>query len=95
MSYGRMIERIADLMGVGRTPLRLRASATPVASAVVSALSEQPLELVRPLMHSLEHDLLPRDDEARRIYGFRTRSFDRAVEHALREWETLEPLAAR
>jgi uncharacterized protein YbjT (DUF2867 family) len=95
MSYGQMIERIAELMGVGRTSVRLRASATPVASAVVSAVSEQPLELVRPLMYSLEHDLLPRDDEARRIYGLRPRSFDRAVEHALAEWEALEPLAAR
>jgi uncharacterized protein YbjT (DUF2867 family) len=95
ISYGQMIERIAELMGVGRTPVRLRASATPVASALVSALSDQPLELVRPLMYSLEHDLLPRNDDARTIYGLRARSFDRAVEHALAEWETLEPLAAR
>jgi len=95
MSYGEMIERIADLMGVGRTPLRIRASATPLASAVVSALVEQPLELVRPLMYSLERDLLPRSDEARDLYGFRLHSFDRAVEHALADWETREGLAAR
>jgi uncharacterized protein YbjT (DUF2867 family) len=95
MSYGEMIERIADLMGVGRTPLRLRASATPLASAVVSAIVEQPLELVRPLMYSLERDLLPRSDEARELYGFRIHSFDRAVEHALADWEMREPLGAR
>lgn len=95
LSYGRMIERIADHMGVGRTPLRLSASATPVASAVVSAVVDQPLELVRPLMYSLERDLLPRDDQARSLYGIRVHSFDRAVEHALAEWETLEELAAR
>ena len=95
LSYGRMIERIAELMGVGRTPLRLGASATPMASAMVSALADQPLELVRPLMYSLEHDLLPRSDEAPGIYGLRPRSFDRAVEHALAEWESREPLAAR
>jgi uncharacterized protein YbjT (DUF2867 family) len=95
MSYGEMIERIADLMGVGRMPVRLGASATPVASAVVSAIVDQPLELVRPLMYSLERDLLPRDDEARRLYGVRVHSFDRAVEHALREWESREELAAR
>jgi uncharacterized protein YbjT (DUF2867 family) len=95
MSYGQMIERIADLMGVGRTPVRLRASATPLASAVVSAIVDQPLELVRPLMYSLERDLLPRNDEARRLYGFRVHSFDRAVEHALAEWESREELAAR
>jgi uncharacterized protein YbjT (DUF2867 family) len=95
MSYGEMIERIADLMGVGRTPLRLRASATPLASAVVSAIVEQPLELVRPLMYSLERDLLPRSDEARELYGFRIHPFDRAVERALADWETREELAAR
>ena len=95
ISYGQMIERIAELMGVGRTPVLLSASATQTASAVVSAVTEQPLELVRPLMYSLEHDLLPRNDDARAIYGLRPRSFDRAVEHALAEWEALEPLAAR
>ena len=90
-----MIERIAESMGVGRTPVPLRASATLAASAVVSAVTEQPLELVRPLMYSLEHDLLPRNEDARTVYGLRPRSFDRAVEHALAEWETLEPLGAR
>jgi uncharacterized protein YbjT (DUF2867 family) len=95
LSYGEMIERIADLMGVGRAPLRLRGSATSVASAVVSAIAGQPLELVRPLMYSLERDLLPRDDAARELFGIRLHSFDRAVEHALGEWEASEGLAAR
>ena len=59
-------------------------------------MTGQPLELVRPLMESLEHDLLPRDaEEAPRLYGIRPRRFDRAVEHALAEWESREPLAAR
>jgi uncharacterized protein YbjT (DUF2867 family) len=95
LSYGQMIERIADLMGVGRMPVRLRASATLAASAVVSRITQQPLELVRPLMYSLEHDLLPRSDEAPGIYRLTPRGFDRAVEHALAEWEALEPLGAR
>jgi len=96
LSFGAMIERIAELMGVGRTPLGLRPSLTPPASAIVSAVTDQPLELVRPLMESLESDVLPRDpDEASRLYGLRPRSFERAVEHALHEWEAVEPLAAR
>lgn len=95
VSYGAMIERIAWHMGVGRTPIRLRARQTPAASAVVSAIVGQPLELVRPLMESLEHDLLPRDDRARELYGLRLRTFDRAVERALRDWERGEELAAR
>src|SRR5436190_3201023 len=96
LSYAEMIDRIAELMGVGRMPVGLRRSLTPPASALVAAVSEQPLELVRPLMESLESDVLPRDpEEAPRLYGLRPRPFDRAVEHALAEWESREPLAAR
>jgi uncharacterized protein YbjT (DUF2867 family) len=96
LSYGAMIERIADLMGVGRTPIRLNVSQTPAASAVVAGIVGQPVELVRPLMESLEHDLLPRPDAgASAVYGIRGYPFDRAVEHALRDWERTEELAAR
>jgi uncharacterized protein YbjT (DUF2867 family) len=96
VSYGEMIDRIAEEMGVGRMPVGVGATMTSSASAVVSAVSEQPLELVRPLMESLEHDLLPRDaDEAPRMYGIRPLSFERAVERALAELERTEGLAAR
>jgi uncharacterized protein YbjT (DUF2867 family) len=96
MTYGRMIERIAEAMGVGRLPVGLGRSLTPPASAVVAAVTGQPLELVRPLMESLETDLLPRDGEdAPRLYGIRPHSFERALDHALAEWERLEPLGAR
>src|SRR3954452_2234113 len=97
LSYGAMIERIADVMGVGRMPIRLGISQTPTASAVVAGIVGQPVELVRPLMESLEHDLLPRTDaNARDVYdGIDGHGFDRAVEHALREWEREEELTAR
>jgi uncharacterized protein YbjT (DUF2867 family) len=96
LSYGEMIDRIAVAMGVGRVRLALGASLTPTASALVAAVTGQPLELVRPLMQSLESDVLPRDpDAAPRLYGIRTRPFDRAVDHALRDWEEVEELAAR
>ncbi len=95
LTYGAMIERIADAMGVARVPLRLGLTQTPAASAVVAAVVGQPVELVRPLMESLEYDLLPRDRDAQRIFDLRPHGFDRAVEHALREWEATEELAAR
>jgi uncharacterized protein YbjT (DUF2867 family) len=95
LSYGTMIERIAVALGVGRLPVPLPASQTAAASAVVAAVVGQPIELVRPLMQSLETDLLPRDDRAQEIFGLRRHSFDRAVEHALREWEDDEELGAR
>ena len=96
MTYGDMIERIAEAMGVGRVPLGFNRSLTPPASAVVAAVTGQPLELVRPLMESLESDLLPRDpDEAPRLYDLRPHPFERALNHALAEWERAESLGAR
>ena len=96
MTYGRMIEQIAEAMGVGRLPLGFKRSLTPPASAVVAAVTGQPVELVRPLMESLETDLLPRDPgEAPRIYGIRPHRFDRALDHALGDWERAEVLGAR
>jgi uncharacterized protein YbjT (DUF2867 family) len=96
VSYGAMIERIAEQMGVGRLPIGLRVTLTPPASAVVAAITDQPLELVRPLMESLEHDLLPHDAAATAdLYGIRPIGFERAVERALADWESHEKLAAR
>jgi uncharacterized protein YbjT (DUF2867 family) len=95
LTYGQMIERIAETMGVGRVPIGIGTSMTPPASALVARVTGLDLELVRPLMESLEYDLLPRNDDARELFGIRPRRFERAVEHALAEWETMHPLAAR
>ena len=95
LTYGEMIERIAEAVGVGRLRLPLPVSQTPAASAVVAAVVGLPVELVRPLMQSLETDLLLRDDQAQEIFGLRRHTFNRAVEHALREWEDDEELGAR
>ena len=96
VTYAQMIERIAESMGVGRVPLSLGVSMTPPAAAVVASVTGLDLELVRPLMESLEYDLLPRRDaDAHGVIPVRLHRFDRAVEHALAEWETIQPLAAR
>jgi uncharacterized protein YbjT (DUF2867 family) len=95
LTYGEMIERIADVMLVGRLPVRLGFNATPVASRVAAAIAGEDHALIGPLMEALTGDLLPRDDRAAQLLGVRLHSFDAAVEHALREWEAVEPLAAR
>ncbi len=95
LSYGDMIRRIAELMGVGRSPVGLGTAQTPAAAAVVSAVTGQPVELVRPLMESLATDLLPRNGDAAKLFGISPRPFARAVDHALAEWERSEPLVAR
>jgi hypothetical protein len=43
----------------------------------------------------LEGDLLVADNRAIELLGVRLHSLDAAIEHALREWEATESLAAR
>jgi hypothetical protein len=95
LSYGEMIERIADLMLVNRPSVGLGVSITAVTARVAAAIAKEDPELVLPLMQSLGGDLLPHDDHAAELLGVRLHSFDSAVEHALSEWEASEPLAAR
>jgi hypothetical protein len=92
-----MIERIRDLLILGRPGVRLPISVTGVASRVAAAIAGEDPEFIATLMGSLGHDLLPRDDDAPALLGVRPHRFDRAVEHALYEWEQLEPgtVAAR
>ena len=63
VSYGELIERIADLMLVDRPALRFkRLSVTPIASRVAAVIAGEQWQLVGPLMESLDTDLLPEDD---------------------------------
>ena len=95
LTYGAMIERIRDLMIVGRPRVDVNLTATPVASRVAAAIAGEKPELIGPLMEGLGTDLLPRRDHAADVLGVRLHRFDAAVEHALREWESTEPLRAR
>ena len=95
MTYANMISRIADSLMVRRRSISLDLTLTPVASVVAAAIAGEDPALISPLMESLEHDLLPRDDEAAGAFGVRLHSFEAAVERALRDWEGAEELAAR
>jgi uncharacterized protein YbjT (DUF2867 family) len=87
MSYGDMLDRIADVMMIDRPALRLGFNLTPVASVVAAAVAGEDPGLIEPLMESLEHDLLPRDDDAAAVFGVRLHRFEAAVERALRDME--------
>jgi uncharacterized protein YbjT (DUF2867 family) len=96
LSYGEMVERIAELMLVNRPSIGLGVSVTPLTARVAAAIAGEQPELVLPLMGSLRSDLLPAAAlEAAELFGVRLHSFDSAVESALAEWEAREPLAAR
>lgn len=96
VTFGELVLRVAEHLGVPRFPLPLPGHHTPISAPIVSRLTGLPVALVRPLMESLESDIVPRDRRAvTDIYGIRTRPLDRAIEHALGCWEAEEPLAAR
>ena len=95
VSYEQMLERIADAMLVSRPRIGLSFALTPVAAQVAAAIAGEDSGLIEPLMESLEHDLLPRHDDAAAAFGVRLHRFDAAVERALRDWEETEEVAAR
>ena len=96
VTYGELIERIADLMLVDRPGVRFkRLSATPIASRVAALVAGEQWELIGPLMESLDTDLLPSQAEAAPLLDVRLHSLDAAIEHALADWERDEQLAAR
>ena len=95
MSHGEMMQRIADLMLVARPKIDLGFSLTAIAAPVAAALAGEDLGLIEPLMESLEHDLLPRDELAAEAFGVRLHSFDAAVERSLRGLEARMEVRAR
>jgi len=96
VSYGELIDRIGEHMLVSRPTIAFkRLTVTPIASRVAAVIAGEDYELVGPLMESLETDLLAADTHASDLLGVRLHSLDSAIEHALREWEATEALAAR
>jgi uncharacterized protein YbjT (DUF2867 family) len=95
VTYGELVTRIRDALLVGRPPVRLGFSLTPVASRVAAAIAGEDHALIGPLMEGLEGDLLPRDDRAADLLGVRLHRLDAAIERALRDWEATEVLRAR
>jgi uncharacterized protein YbjT (DUF2867 family) len=90
MSYGEMLDRIADVMMLERPTLRLGFNLTPVASVMAAAIAGEDPGLIEPLMESLEYDLLPRHPDAADAFGVRLHRFEAAVERALRDMEEEE-----
>jgi uncharacterized protein YbjT (DUF2867 family) len=96
VTYAELIDRIRDHLLVSRATISLRRiTAMPIASRISAVIADEDYDLIGPLMESLGKDLVPHDNQAARLLGVKPHSLDAAIEHALREWETAEPLAAR
>lgn len=101
LSYGEMIRRIAELLLLARPAVEMSVSGTPLTARVAAVITGEDRELVSALMASLQGDLLPGGEDgsshlwAAEMLGVDLHSFDSAVERSLREWESIEELAAR
>jgi uncharacterized protein YbjT (DUF2867 family) len=96
VSYGELIHKIRDHMLIDRPTVHFkRLTVTPIASRLASVIAGEDPELIGPLMESLDSDLLLRDNRAAALLGVRMHSLDAAIDRALRDWEAVEPLAAR
>jgi uncharacterized protein YbjT (DUF2867 family) len=95
LTYGELLERIAALLLLRRPTLTVGLTMTPLTARLAAALAHEDPEFILPLMESLRSDLLPAEDHAAELLGVRLHSPDAAIECALREWEAVEPLAAR
>ena len=93
MTYGELIERIADAMLVGRPPLGLDCHADAAGAVVVAAAvaGEDPA-LIGPLMEGPRARPAPARRRRAGASAFGCTRFDAAVERALREWERDEEL---
>lgn len=95
VTYFELIDRIRDALLVDRFTIGLGFNITPVASVLAARVAGAEHALVGPLMQGLDGDLLPRDERARELFALRPHSLDAALERALRDWESAEPLRAR
>ena len=96
LSYRQLIERIRDLMVLGRPTFGLPGlSLTPIASRVAALIASEDPGFIGPLMESLDSDLLLDGTRAAELLEVRRHRLDAAIEHALGAWEQNEPLRAR
>jgi uncharacterized protein YbjT (DUF2867 family) len=96
LTYRQLIERIRDLMVLGRPSFGLPGlTLTPIAARIAALVAGEDPGFIEPLMESLDSDLLLDGTRAADLLGVRRHRLDAAIEHALAKWEREEPLSAR
>jgi uncharacterized protein YbjT (DUF2867 family) len=95
VTFAQLVERIRDELLLGRPRIDVPVTMNALGSRIAAAIAGEDHGLVGPLMGSLTADLLPRDDRAAALFGVRVHTLIAAVQHALREWESVEELAGR
>ncbi len=85
LSYGELLARFADVAGLDRLQVPLPVAPSGVVGEAVAALTGIPRSTIRALVRSLGHDMVVRDDAARRDLdpGVAYLSLDDAIRRAL------------
>jgi uncharacterized protein YbjT (DUF2867 family) len=97
LSYEQLLGEIAQAMLVERPIARIGCESDELIARLAAAIAGEEPELIIPLMEGLAGDLLPRTppEQTAAIFGVQLHTLQSAIEHALRRWEEVEPLAAR
>jgi uncharacterized protein YbjT (DUF2867 family) len=95
LTYEALLQRLAESLLVHRPTVTVGVGLTRLTARLAAALSDEDAELTAALMDGLQSDLLPSAEDSADLLGVRLHPLDAAIEHALREWEAVEPLAAR
>lgn len=95
LTYEQMLSCMAEIMLLPRPQVRMGVNLTPIVARLAATVANEDPELVLPLMESLQCEMPIADEQVPALLGVRLHSFQAAVEHALGEWERIEPLAAR
>lgn len=95
LTYEQMLSRIAEIMLLPRPQVRMGINLTPIVARLAATVANEDPELVLPLMESLQCEMPVADEQVPALLGVHLHTFEAAVEHALGEWERIEPLAAR
>ena len=83
LTYREMIARTAQVMGVERKLIGVGVFTPGLSTLWVSLVTGSPRALVGPLVQSLRHPMVARDDELAQLFGMNMVGFDQALSAAL------------
>ena len=93
LSYREMIRRTAKVMGLKRRLFSIGVLTPGLSTLWVSLVTGSSRALVGPLVQSLKHPMVARDDELARIFGVQTIGFEEALRTAFAETDAPAPRA--
>ncbi|MBB5020786.1 SDR family oxidoreductase [Desulfurispira natronophila] len=93
MSYGQMMLRTAEVMGLRRYILPVPLLTTTLSSYWLAIFTPVPYSVARSLIEGLGSEVVVRNNHARQLFPFTPMSFDQAVQQAVAEIENDQVLS--